>query len=178
MQTLHFWHRYELNSDQQDDTIQQNTRESTQFQDAAKLWTYFTSKAIDAYFWKRTNLVWASATWEGLVDKQRNVSETFRNGFQHLKHALLLKLNRLTPFHSEFITVFNLFIYFFKKKKTLCTRQMQWLGCLHIAGLGLGVLVAAESEVKMSQSKSLPPHSVAEWKTSKNLFAWKPRKLV
>lgn len=52
---------------------------------------------------------------------------------------------------------------------------MQWLGCLHIAGLGLGILQAAEWGVKMSQSKSLPVHSVVEWENIKELIWMKAK---
>lgn len=46
----------------------------------------------------------------------------------------------------------------------------QWLGCLHIAKLGLRAVLTVEWDVQVSHSKSLPDHSTGKCETSKSLL--------
>lgn len=60
--------------------------------------------------------------------------------------------------------------YPFHQMKASLRNQEEWFGCLNIAKLGLGAVLTAEWDVKLSHSKSLADHSAGECETSKSLL--------
>lgn len=64
----------------------------------------------------------------------------------------------------------------FIKWKTSLRNPEEWLGCLHIAKLGLGTVITADWDVKGPHSKFPPDHSERRMRNIKEPIEWKPGK--